>query len=77
MTQPDIIFIVLDTQRADRLGAYGYDKPISPNLDRFAAQATLFEQAVAPAQWTVPSHASMFTGLYPSAHQVSSNRFSA
>ncbi len=70
MTQPDIIFIVLDTQRADRLGSYGYDKPISPNLDRFASEATLFEQAVAPAQWTVPSHASMFSGLYPSAHQV-------
>lgn len=70
MTQPDIIFIVLDTQRADRLGAYGYDKPISPNLDRFASQSILFEQAVAPAQWTVPSHASMFSGLYPSAHQV-------
>jgi arylsulfatase A-like enzyme len=70
MTPPDIIFIVLDTQRADRLGAYGYDKPISPNLDRFASQSILFEQAVAPAQWTVPSHASMFSGLYPSAHQV-------
>jgi arylsulfatase A-like enzyme len=78
MTQPDIIFIVLDTQRADRLGSYGYDKPISPNLDRFAAQSILFEQAVAPAQWTVPSHASMFSGLYPSAHQVlqSSQRLS-
>ena len=47
MTPPDIIFIVLDTQRADRLGAYGYDKPISPNLDRFASQSILFEQAVA------------------------------
>jgi len=70
MTQPDIIFIVLDTQRADRLGSYGYDKSISPNLDRFASEAILFEQAVAPAQWTVPSHASMFSGLYPSAHQV-------
>lgn len=78
MTQPDIIFIVLDTQRADRLGSYGYDKPISPNLDRFASQAILFEQAVAPAQWTVPSHASMFSGLYPTAHQVlqSSQRLS-
>jgi arylsulfatase A-like enzyme len=78
MAQPDIIFIVLDTQRADRLGSYGYDKPISPNLDRFATQSILFEQAVAPAQWTVPSHASMFSGLYPSAHQVlqSSQRLS-
>ncbi len=67
---PDILFIVLDTQRADRLGCYGYEKPISPNLDRFAAQSTLFEQAISPAQWTIPSHASMFSGLYPTTHQV-------
>lgn len=70
MNSPDIIFIVLDTQRADRLGCYGHDKAITPNLDQFAAEGVLFEQAVAPAQWTVPSHASMFTGLYPSGHQV-------
>jgi arylsulfatase A-like enzyme len=82
MKRPDIIFLVLDTQRADRLGCYGYragqaarefsngTTTLTPNLDRFAAQATIFEQAIAPAQWTVPSHASMFTGLYPTAHQV-------
>jgi arylsulfatase A-like enzyme len=77
MKRPDIIFMVLDTQRADRLGCYGYRgngrnqlASLTPNLDRFAGQSTLFEQAVAPAQWTVPSHASMFTGLYPTAHQV-------
>lgn len=70
MNQPDIIFIVLDTQRADRLGSYGHPKAITPNLDQFAAEGVLFEQAIAPAQWTIPSHASMFTGLYPTAHQV-------
>lgn len=70
MTTPDIIFIVLDTQRADRLGCYGHTKPTSPNLDRFAGQSILFEQAIAPAQWTIPSHASMFTGLYPTTHGV-------
>ena len=68
--QPDIIFIVLDTQRADRLGCYGYEKAVSPNIDAFAAQGALFERGVTPAQWTIPSHASMFTGLYPTAHQV-------
>lgn len=67
---PDVVFIVLDTHRADRLGCYGYERDISPNLDRFAQQGTLFKQAVSPAQWTIPSHASMFTGLYPTAHQV-------
>ena len=70
MTQPDIIFIVLDTQRADRLSCYGYVRPTSPNLDKFAAESALFTNGVAPAQWTIPSHASMFTGLYPSTHQV-------
>ncbi len=75
MEQADIVFIVLDTQRVDRLGCYGYGTdeqraPISPNLDAFAAEGALFEKAISPAQWTIPSHASMFTGLYPSAHQV-------
>jgi arylsulfatase A-like enzyme len=75
-TNPDIIFIVLDTQRADRLGCYGYERPLTPNLDRFAAQGTLFERAVSPAQWTIPSHASFFSGLYPTAHQVTQSNHS-
>jgi uncharacterized sulfatase len=70
MNKPDIIFMVLDTQRADRLGCYGYEKAVTPNLDAFAGSAVLFEQAVSPAQWTIPSHASMFTGRYPTAHRV-------
>lgn len=70
MDHPDIIFIILDTQRADRLGCYGHTAAITPNLDAFARRGVLFEQAIAPAQWTIPSHASMFTGLYPTAHQV-------
>lgn len=68
--QPDILFLVLDTQRADRLSCYGYDQPTSPQLDALAAEATVFNNAIAAAQWTVPSHASMFTGLYPSEHQM-------
>jgi uncharacterized sulfatase len=65
---PNIVFLVLDTQRSDRLGCYGYSRDTTPNLDAFAAQATLFQNANAPAQWTVPSHASMFTGEPPSTH---------
>ena len=68
--RPDIIFIVLDTQRADRLGCYGHETAVTPNLDRFAQKSILFEQAISPAQWTIPSHASMFTGHYPTTHQV-------
>lgn len=70
MERPDILFIVLDTQRADRLGCYGNPRALTPNLDRLAADGALFRQGVAPAQWTIPSHAAMFTGLYPTAHQV-------
>lgn len=76
MNKPDIIFIVLDTQRADRIGAYGYKPDLTPNLDRFAEQGVLFEQAVSPAQWTIPSHASLFSGHYPTAHQVTQSSHS-
>lgn len=69
-TKPNILFIILDTLRRDRLSIYGHSRPTSPELDEFAANATLFERAVSTAQWTIPSHASMFTGLYPSTHQV-------
>lgn len=68
MAAPDILLLVLDTQRADRLSCYGYGQETSPHLDAFAADAALFRHAFAPAQWTVPSHASMFTGVYPSIH---------
>lgn len=68
--RPDIVLLVLDTQRADRLSAYGYAADTSPNLDAFAQDATLFRHAISPAQWTVPTHASMFTGLYPSVHNT-------
>ena len=62
--------IVLDTQRADRLGCYGNGNNLTPNIDRFAQEGILFEDGVSAAQWTIPSHASMFTGLYPTAHQL-------
>jgi uncharacterized sulfatase len=69
-TRPNIFLIVLDTHRFDRLGAYGYQRGISPNLDAFANQATVFDRAIAPGQWTIPAHASMFTGEYPTTHQT-------
>ncbi|WP_311170477.1 sulfatase [Halobellus ordinarius] len=64
----NVLFVVLDTVRKDRLTPYGYDRPTTPNLAAFAEEATVFEQAVAPAPWTLPVHASLFTGLYPSQH---------
>lgn len=65
---PNIILIVLDTLRPDHLSCYGYPKPTSPNLDRIAAEGAVFEQAYSTAPWTLPSHASMFTGTFVSRH---------
>ncbi|GAB4212601.1 MAG: sulfatase [Synechococcales cyanobacterium] len=72
MVKPNILWIVLDTQRADVLSPYRTGDPvtITPNLQRWAERATVFDRAIAPAQWTIPSHASLFTGEYPSTHQV-------
>ncbi|MFP4133501.1 MAG: sulfatase [Halothece sp.] len=70
MASPDIIFLVLDTQRADRFSCYGYSQETSPAIDQLARESTQFQSAIAPAQWTIPSHASMFTGVYPSVHQT-------
>ncbi|MBC8099132.1 MAG: sulfatase-like hydrolase/transferase [Armatimonadetes bacterium] len=67
---PHVIFIVLDTQRRDRLSLYGHTRNTSPELDDFSTTATRFERAIAAAQWTIPSHASMFTGLYASTHEL-------
>jgi arylsulfatase A-like enzyme len=65
---PNIVFITLDTVRADHVSAYGYSRPTTPNLDRFARGGVLFENAIAPVSWTLASHASMFTGLLPQQH---------
>lgn len=66
---PNLIFISLDTLRADRLGVYGYEGDTSPNLDGFAAGAYTFLDATAQSTWTRPSHLAMFTGLYPESLQ--------
>ena len=66
--QPDVVVVVLDTTRADHVSAYGYARPTTPGFDAFAARAILFERAYATSSWTVPSHASLFTGLYPIQH---------
>jgi len=61
----DVILISIDTLRADHLGCYGYGGGTSPNLDGLAAECTLFERALSQAPWTLPSHASLLTSLYP------------
>jgi len=64
----NVLFVVMDTVRADHLTPYGYDRETTPGLADFATEAAVFEEAVAPAPWTLPVHASLFTGLYPSQH---------
>jgi len=65
---PNVLLITIDTLRADRLGLYGYPRPTSPELDRFAAGAVVFEEAQASAPWTLPSLASLLTGEDPATH---------
>jgi arylsulfatase A-like enzyme len=60
-----VILVTCDTLRADHLGCYGYPRPTSPNVDRFAADATLYEEAYSCAPMTVPALASLHTGLLP------------
>lgn len=68
--KPNVLLIVLDTLRADHLGAYGYSRNTSPNLDKFARENTLFKYAVTAAPWTPPSISAILSGLYPSSHQM-------
>lgn len=73
--RPDVLLVTIDTLRADRLGAYGYDKPTSPHFDRLAASGALFELAYAPMGATSPAHATLFTSRSPLAHGLVRNGF--
>lgn len=64
----NVLWILVDTLRADRLGTYGFDKPVSPNLDGLAAQGLLFENSWTQYTWTVPSTISFFTSQYARSH---------
>ncbi len=72
---PDIVLISIDTLRADHVGAWGYPKPTTPFLDSLARRGIRFQNAFAPASWTLPSHMSLFTGCYPQSHGVEQDRF--
>ncbi|MCB9796893.1 MAG: sulfatase [Alphaproteobacteria bacterium] len=65
---PDVVFIVLDTFRADRLAAYGATGGLTPALDAFASEARVFTRMRATGNWTLPTHGSLFTGLHPTEH---------
>lgn len=67
-TRPDIVVFLADTFRADNMASYGGEHDVTPNLDRFAANNLVFERAWSVGTYTLPAHASMFSGVFP--HQV-------
>jgi arylsulfatase A-like enzyme len=73
--RPNVILISIDTLRPDFLGCYGHPRPTSPTIDALAARGALFTDVTSSAPWTLPSHATMLTGLYPSRHGVIDHTF--
>ena len=72
--RPNVLLISIDTLRADHLSCLGYARRTTSNLDRLAEDGIAFSNATAASPWTVPSHMSMFTGLYPSFHGLLSTK---
>jgi len=68
--KPDILLLVLDTQRGDRLSSYGASRPTTPVLDSLASRGLRHAASFAPSSWTLPSHATMFTGRRQSEHRA-------
>lgn len=68
MSRPNVILLTIDTLRADRLGCYGYRNPITPNLDRLAAQGIQFSQAISGGSWTQASFPVILTSTYASMY---------
>jgi arylsulfatase A-like enzyme len=72
--KPNFLVLVLDALRADSMSCYGYEKATTPNLDGFASQNILFRHCYSNATWTIPTHASMLSGLYLSQHRIENTR---
>ncbi len=66
--RPNVIIISIDTLRKDHLSCYGYEGCKTPNIDEFAEKSVVFENCIAPSPHTVPSMASLLTGVYPTVH---------
>lgn len=67
---PNVLLVSIDTLRADHVHAYGYGLPTTPSIDRLAREGALFQRAVSPSSWTLPTHVTMLTGLAPVVHGV-------
>lgn len=70
--RPDIVLVVLDTVRAQALASYGHSRDTMPNLEAFARRSTTFRRAWTDASWTLPAHASLFSGVRPGRHRYDS-----
>lgn len=68
--KPNIVLIILDTIRTDQFTSYGNPRMTTPNIDELVDEGVRYEHAYAASPWTLPSHASIFTGLYPSIHRA-------
>src|SRR3990172_4509814 len=68
-----VVLVSIDTLRADHLGLYGYGRATSPVLDALALESTVFDEAMSTSPWTLPAHATLLTGLYPSRHGLTSH----
>jgi arylsulfatase A-like enzyme/tetratricopeptide (TPR) repeat protein len=73
ITGANVLLVTLDTTRADHVGAYGWSSAETPRLDALASEGVLFETVVTPTAFTLPSHSSIMTGLYPPFHGVRLN----
>jgi arylsulfatase A-like enzyme len=73
---PNIVLIVCDTLGAKHMSVHGYERRTTPQLERMAEDDgfAVYDRCLAPASWTIPSHVSLFTGLYPSEHNVGDDR---
>ena len=71
--RPNVLLVTIDTLRADRLGVYGYSQIETPNIDRLASDSMVFDRAISPVPLTLPSHASILSGVYPLYHGIRDN----
>jgi len=69
-TRPNLVIVSLDTTRPDRLGAYGYERDTTPRLRQLAAAGVLCEDVLSVSAYTLPSHATLFSGMHPLGHGV-------
>ncbi len=68
MDRTNVLIFLMDTQRAGNVSCYGYPKKTTPNIDLIASEGVIFYNNIIPGVWTLPSHASLFTGRYVSSH---------